>query len=226
MKYLLIKILIIGSLSYAMLFAQANDFAEDIEGNTYAVITIGNQYWMAENLKVTRFNDGNPIQNITDDREWWLRDKPAFSWMDNDREKYIEDYGALYNWYAVDSGKLCPVGWKIPTDSDWQELIDYLGGEDVAGDKLKIKGADYWKSQNVLLADEVKFSALPGGLRYFRGFYTTGINGTWWSSTEHSKSDAWYRTIDYKFRSIDRYYYDKSTGLSVRCIMNNHAIKK
>lgn len=226
MKRKVLSVFIIPMFWGLSLSAQNVQVVKDIDENEYVIITIGNQNWMAENLKVTRYNDGEPIPYVTDDDEWWSLKTPAYSWIDNDSDKYKNRYGALYNWYAVDSGKLCPIGWKVPTDSDWQELIEYLGGEDIAGDKLKAQGAGYWRGSNINATNEAGFNAIAGGLRYYRGFYTTGINVTWWSSTEFSLSNAWYRTIDYKFSSVERYYFIKSTGFSVRCIKHNHSIKK
>jgi len=198
--------------------AQHDAVVEDIDGNTYQTVTIGNQVWMAENLKVTRFNDGTPIPMVTGDGDWWYSATPAYSWMGNNKEKYKDTYGALYNWYAVNTGKLCPAGWRVPTDADWAELIEFLGGDSIAGDKLKEAGTAHWRGPNNRSTNASGFTARPAGLRYFRGFYTTGVNGTWWSADEYTETDAWYRTIDYKFSRVDKYYYNKSTGFSVRCI--------
>lgn len=221
LKYKLVAICILPMYWAQNSIAQTTQVLEDIDQNKYVTITIGNQNWMTENLKVTRYNDGEPINLVIDNDEWWNLKKAAYSWVDNDGDRNKNRYGALYNWYAVDSGKLCPQGWRVPTDSDWNELTQYLGGEDIAGDKLKAQGTEYWRGLNLSATNESGFKAVAAGLRYYRGFYSTGINGTWWSSTEASLSNAWYRTIDYKFSSIDRYYFNKSTGFSVRCTQNN-----
>lgn len=195
-----------------------NEVVKDVDGNEYHTVIIGNQTWMVENLKVTKYHDGTAIPLVESNSDWWNRTTAAYSWNENDEAKYKDSYGALYNWYAVKTGKLCPTGWHVPTDAEWTGLIRYLGGESVAGDKLKETGTSHWRPPNTESSNETGFTAIPGGLRYFGGFYPTGINGTWWSSTEYSTFNAWYRTMDYKFSSVDKYYYNKSTGFSVRCV--------
>ena len=97
--------------------------------NEYHTVIIGNQTWMVENLKVTEYNDGTAIPLVESNSDWWNRTTAAYSWNENDEAKYKDSYGALYNWYAVNTGKLCPAGWHVPTDAEWTELIRYLGGE-------------------------------------------------------------------------------------------------
>lgn len=109
----------------------------DNDGNVYPTVIIGKQEWMAANLRTTRFNDGTPIPQVTDGSKWSNLITPAFSWYDNDEKGHRDTYGALYNWFAVGTGRLCPKGWRVPTDADWQVLVDHVGGKTVAGGKLK-----------------------------------------------------------------------------------------
>ena len=111
----------------------------DVDGNVYHTLKIGSQVWMVENLKTTRYNDSTEITMIEDSTLWNHLTEPACCWMDNDLNNK-EPYGGLYNWYAVNTGKLCPDGWHVPTNEEWTELIDYLGGIQVAGGKLKEAG--------------------------------------------------------------------------------------
>ena len=101
----------------------------DIDGNSYKTIRIGDQLWMVENIKTTKYNDGTSIPNVTDDSEWENMNSDAYCWYDNNASLYKSTYGALYNWYAVDTKKLCPIGWHIPSHAEWNTLVDYLGGE-------------------------------------------------------------------------------------------------
>ncbi|MFH1179552.1 MAG: FISUMP domain-containing protein, partial [Candidatus Bathyarchaeota archaeon] len=108
----------------------------DIDGNVYRTITIGDQTWMMANLKTTRLNDGQEIPYVTDAREWATLSTPGYCWPNNDPSNK-EDYVAMYNWYTVDTGRLAPVGWHVPSMEEWKTLSEYLGGDSVAGGKLK-----------------------------------------------------------------------------------------
>jgi uncharacterized protein (TIGR02145 family) len=199
----------------------------DIDGNEYHTIIIGNQEWMVENLKTTQYNDGTPIPLITESSEWKSMSSPGYCWYENDDTTYKNTYGALYNWYAVNTDKLCPTGWHVPTEEEWTNLNDSLGGKDVAGGKMKSIGTieigdGEWFSPNTDATNEVGFSALPGGGRYFNGnFGWMGHYGTCWSSTESSSSSAWSRYVKYNSGSLSREAYDKKTGYSVRCIRDS-----
>src|SRR5674476_633708 len=130
---------------FAILLMFASSFTEgdssntvtDIEGNVYHTVKIGTQTWMVENLKTTKYKDGTAIPLVTDNKVWINLPTPAYCWYDNDATTYKNTYGALYNWYAVNTGKLAPTGWHIPTDAEWTTLQNYVGGELVAGDKMK-----------------------------------------------------------------------------------------
>jgi len=190
----------------------------DIDGNTYKTVTIGTQTWMAENLKVTKYNDGTAIPNVTDETAWSSLTTGAYCNYNNDPST-AATYGRLYNWYAVNTGKLCPTGWHVPTDAEWETLREYLGGYEVAGGKLKETGTTHWNSPNEGATNASGFTALPGGGRYNDGtFDYIGDNGIWWSSTEGSTSYAlgWY--LNYNNYNLTYNNSSKVDGFSVRCV--------
>lgn len=193
----------------------------DIDGNTYNTVTIGNQVWMKENLKVTKFNDDTDIPHVTDDDTWFQTDDPGYSWYGNDEATYAATYGAMYNWYTVNTGKLCPEGWHVPTDDEWTILTDFLGGEVVAGGKLKEAGTAHWDSPNTDATNETGFTALPGGYRSNGGqFYSIGSSGNWWTSSEDDNIYVWGRRLDHSDAVVDRGHSNKNFGKSVRCIQD------
>ena len=192
----------------------------DIDGNVYKTVTIGTQVWMAENLKTTKYNDGTAIPLVPDNKAWSNSSTPGYCWYDNDTSnKSI--YGALYNWYVVNTGKLCPKGWHISTDAEWTTLISYLGGLKVAGDKLK--STIDWKGTDVVEASNSSgFSALPGDIRNFNGtFNNVGSHGYWWSASECDANKAWMRRLNYCSSDVFINSYPKADGMSVRCVMDN-----
>jgi len=189
----------------------------DVDGNIYSTVTIGNQEWMAKNLKTTKYNDGTSIPLEIGSAEWGALITPAYCWYENSVTTY-GTYGVLYNWYAVNTGKLCPIGWHVPSDAEWTTLTTYLGGESVAGGKLK--ATTQWNSPNTGATNETGFTALPGGLRYYGGgaFSSIGFDGNWWSSTGTSTPFAWPRGISYNFSNVYNPNYSKRSGFSVRCL--------
>ena len=194
----------------------------DSDGTYYPIVNIGTQVWMAENLKTTRYSDGTAIPEVTDNADWANLNSSAYCWYDNDSVTYSATYGALYNWYAIKSGKLCPVGWHAPSQHEWSILNTFLGGEFVAGGKLKEEGTTHWLSPNTGATNETRFSALPGGYRDISGvFKGIGVNGNWWLSTEVSEGSSKFTIIiagaTYAFNSNN---FNKTNGLSVRCIKN------
>jgi len=193
--------------------------ATDIEGNTFKTIKIGNQVWMAENLKVTHFRNGDPIPQISDDSQWYDLTSGACCNYDNDSSK-VEVYGRLYNWYAVnDSRKIAPSGWHVPSDAEWQTLIDYLGGDEVAGGKMKETGTEYWIEPNTGATDESGFSALPGGFRDAYGnFNSLGGSAWFWTATANGDHAAWYWMLSYAQANAVHDPYTKRSAYSVRCI--------
>jgi uncharacterized protein (TIGR02145 family) len=203
-----------------LLAAGLNGVVSDIDGNIYKTIKIGSQIWMAENLKTTQNNDGTAIPLVTDNTAWRYLATPGYSWYNNDSAMYAQMYGALYNWYTVETGNLCPTGWHVPSDAEWTTLTDYLGGAGIAGDKLKETGTVHWESPNAGATDETGFTALPGGMRFYNGsFFHISNFGYWWSATRYSPKNAWSRNIGSDFSEVFRYYYyNLQYGLSVRCV--------
>jgi uncharacterized protein (TIGR02145 family) len=192
---------------------------KDIDGNTYQTVWIGDQLWFAENLKTTHYNDGTPIPNVTDNTAWSGLTTGAMVYYNNDSTTNAPVYGALYNWYAVEGDSLCPSGWHVPTDAEWTVLTDYLGGESVAGGKLKEIGTVHWNSPNTGATDEVGFTALPGGLRSDSGsFNYFRSNGFWWSATPFNSINSWSRYLFNNVALVGRFSNNKSYGFSVRCL--------
>jgi uncharacterized protein (TIGR02145 family) len=193
----------------------------DIDGNTYNAILIGTQVWMQENLKTTKFNDGIAIPLVTSNTSWASLTTPGYSWYNNDASTYKSTYGALYNWYVISTGKLCPSGWHVPTDAEWTTLTTYLGGESVAGGKLKEASLIHWITPNAGATNETGFTALPGGNRDNSGpFSYLGSYGYWWSSTEYTSSDALLRMMYYSISEVGRGGDSRGDGFSVRCIQD------
>jgi uncharacterized protein (TIGR02145 family) len=169
-------------------------FQDPRDNKTYKMVKIGNQIWMAENLAY-KPRSGN----------YWAYDNNSSN---------VNKYGYLYDWQTAKN--VCPTGWHLPSDSEWTALTDYIGDASTAGTKLKAKNG--WSS-NGNGTDDYGFSALPGGYRLFNGnFNTIGYYGYWWSSTENSTTNAWYRSMRYNNSSVNRYNFDKSWGFSVRCL--------
>ena len=196
----------------------------DFDGNIYSTVKIGNQIWMGENLKVTKYNDGTAIPLVTDTTAWSDLTTPVYCWHSNDEATYKNPYGALYNWYTVSTDKLCPEGWHVPSDTEWTQLTDYLGGADVAGGKLKETGTTHWNSPNYGATNESGFTGLPGGHHGFYSglFYRLGTDGFFWSATEDSSSHAWGRCLRYNVAYVMRNRYSSSWfGFSVRCLKDN-----
>jgi len=221
------------------------DGVSDVDGNDYNTIIIGNQEWMAENLKTTKYNDNTAIPYVTDNTEWKNLTSPAYCWYDNNEAVYKNSYGALYNWYTVNTGKLCPTGWKVPSDDDWTVLANHIidNYPDInsnnIGDKLKscrqvnsplgneceTSVHPRWNSHDVYYGtNDFGFSASPGGYRYFWAatFTSIGQSGSWWSSTGLNENEARGRSIKYNFSDIQMLSFESlQSGYSVRCIKDN-----
>ena len=193
----------------------------DVDGNAYGSIVIGTQTWMSENLRVSKYRNGDAIPNVTDGTAWTALATGAYAYQDNNTA-YDATYGKLYNWFAVtDSRNLCPTGWHIPTDEEWTTLTTFLGGVSVAGGKMKTTGTSLWTSPNNAATNESGFSGLPGGARQPDAafIYRTTI-GVWWSSTENGSPDAWFRNLYHQNGQTDRDFGNKRCGYSVRCLKN------
>lgn len=196
-----------------MTFAGAGTVT-DIDGNVYHTVKIGVQTWMVENLKTTHFRNGEEISNVIHSNG-----ESVYSNYNNN-DSYVTPYGRLYNWYAVaDSRQLAPAGWHIPTDAEWDILINYLGGYDMAGGKMKDTSA-YWEAPNTSAINSSGFSGLPGGSRNtsYGNFLNLGYAGWWWSSTEYYTDYVWLRSLTYNSAKVNRSNTTKEFGLSVRCV--------
>jgi len=191
-------------------------------GSSYKEVKIGNQVWMAENLNVEKFRNGDPIPHANTLAKWrkaGQEGKPAWCYYDNDPANG-KIYGKLYNWYAVSDWRgLAPEGWRIPSDADWSKLVELLGDREVAGGKLKSTDTTYWKSPNTAATNETGFTALPGG---FGGgndaFDYIGNYGYWWSATESRAGYPRIWGVHYDSGFVDSENGGKEGGLSVRCI--------
>jgi uncharacterized protein (TIGR02145 family) len=193
----------------------------DFDGNVYNTVTIGLQTWMVENLKVTNYDVGIPLLEITDKSVWATTLFQAYCWYDNDSSAYKDVYGALYNWYAVNSRSICPFGWHIPNVAEWDELINYLGGPSVGGGKLKETGLTHWFSPNTGATNESGFTALPTGKRSNVGEFTNmGSYCTWWCDY-YDPGTVYAYTISYDKASIIKYPDSKNSGFPVRCIRDH-----
>jgi uncharacterized protein (TIGR02145 family) len=190
----------------------SNGVVEDMDGNKYSTVVIGTQVWLASNLKTTKYSDGTAIPLVTDGTVWLNNVTPGYCWYNNDATTYKSTYGALYNWYTVNTGKLCPTGWHVPTNTEWSKLTNYLGGYS--------SSIGYW-------TDLTDFIPVPGGMRSYKGaFFYIGIEVIWWSSTEDRDIPggyAWSRTMFYDKYSIGKTLLSASpmlSGLSVRCLQD------
>lgn len=193
----------------------------DIEGNVYKTITIGTQTWMAENLRTGILNDSTNLSWIMQDAVWESSSEPSYCFYGNGfSNTYVSvTCGALYNWIAVHSDKLCPTDWHVPTYTEWTTLINYLGGEDVAGGKLKESGTYHWDRPNAEAVNETNFTALPGGYRNANGSYhLIGGLGYWWTATFDLLPNASFIGLTCNSGEAHRSAMDIRSGFSVRCV--------
>jgi uncharacterized protein (TIGR02145 family) len=199
----------------------------DIEGNVYQTVKIGTQVWMAENLKVKKLNDNTEITYIFDNTEWSTQVAPAYCWYNNDEDFFKPLYGALYNWHSANSEILCPTGWHVPTDADWNILEVGLGLSEADANEWGWRGSHAAVLKNVTDwnvgengTNTSGFSALPGGFRYYLtgGFDGRLAVGYWWSSDENGNAEGWYRMIKGSEVGVYRASTQKEAGKSIRCI--------
>jgi len=201
----------------------------DIDGNTYKTIGIGDQTWMAENLMTTNYNDGSRIAIVPPDYTWMFWPSGGYAWLNNE-EKFGEAFGALYNWNAVGSEKLCPEGWHVPLLEEWMVLIDYLGGLHVEAGKALEAGGTHWIYDSGNNTNETGFTALPAGYRKSNGrfspesefSYWRGSEAYWWSSTSCNDELAYYIELkEYPGAHFSTGGLIKTLGYSVRCIKDD-----
>jgi uncharacterized protein (TIGR02145 family) len=203
----------------------------DVDGNVYKTIAIGTQIWLAENLRTTRYNDGRPVPLVKDQSEWAILSSPGRCWYNNDSSSYSAAYGALYNWYNLKGGNICPDGWHVPTVDEWMNLINYLGVDrTAAANKLKEKGYTHWVSNGIwdsvqgnIATNESGFSALPAGERWSE-FYDIGLGTEWWAAPLSDSTSCTAFGINvpgfYGYFVQDNYTTDKKFGFSIRCLKN------
>jgi uncharacterized protein (TIGR02145 family) len=203
----------------------------DIDLNTYNVVAIGTQIWMAENLKTTKFSDGTAIPLITDNSAWAAiynnsLTTPAYCWLNNDLANKTT-FGGLYNWYTISSANngnknVCPIGWHVPTLDEYSALLSYLGNSG-AGGKMKEAGTTHWTAPNVGATNESGFTALPAASRSPEGIFdgAIGVQGNWWNYTEFNSASAWFLFLYNSMSSSPSGYQNKAFGYSIRCMRDN-----
>ncbi len=221
----LIITLAIVSMAAAVLIAGCKKDQEpapftDIEGNVYKTVTIGTQVWMQENLKTTKLNEGTSIPIVTDNSQWANLKTAGVCFLNNDETTNKDKYGALYNWYTVKTGNLCPFGWHVPSNDEVNIMFTYVGGPISAWEKLLESGTAHWIEFSNPSTNESGFTALPGRQRFANGSFT-GVQevAIWWTSNENNigTSSSWYATIGTAMLLAGN---AKETGFSIRCVKN------
>jgi uncharacterized protein (TIGR02145 family) len=200
-------------------FTGQSEVLYDIDGNSYQASGVGTQIWMSQNLRTSRLNNGNQILLISDNNQWASLSMSGYCWYNNDSIKN-EMFGALYNLYTVATGLLCPTGWHVPTQSDWNILIKHFGGTQTAGGNMKSHFSDFWDNPPNFARPPI-FFALPGGFRNSasnKQFTNIDTTGYWWAYG--SKSDSGFYSVVLKAgsNSVHSSYLSKNDGLSIRCI--------
>lgn len=202
----------------------------DVEGNVYKTVKIGNQVWMAENLKTTKYNDDSAIPNVTESVEWIALTADAYCWAQNNEATFKPLYGALYNWYAVETGKLCPTGWHVPTDGEFSTMEMTLGMTSDQANMTDFRGTDQGKqlknttgwAEGANGTNISGFSALPAGYRSYITGISEGIGliTYFWSGSSLSDDIAVYRRLDGNNDKVFRSGTYKKAGKSIRCVKN------
>ena len=212
------KPLILAILIILLYGCSKSNSLTDIDGNTYELVTIGNQTWFKTNLNVSKYRNGDIIPQVTDQNAFANLTTGAWCYYNND-PAYEAIYGKLYNWHAVNDPRgLAPEGYHVPTNAEWSTLTTFLGGEQIAGGAMKEIGATHWVSPNVAATNGSGFTGLPGGKT---GFNYVGSGGYWWSSTEYLETyfdGAWILSLSNDYTNATSLRYVKGFGLSVRCL--------
>ena len=192
----------------------------DADRNAYHTVIIGSQAWLAENLRTTRYRNGDPISLVTDSAVWTSSTTGAYCNYWN-LVANATIYGRLYNGHAISDGRnIAPAGWHVPSEKDWNTLTNYLGGELVTGGKLKETGFSHWATPNTDAVDLAGFTALPAGYRNEMGWFgNQHISAIFWSSTPYDATHTWYRYMYYHYGGMYKdFYHDLQHGFSVRCV--------
>lgn len=209
----------INNITFVCLYYDSTGTVTDIDGNVYKTVKICDQWWMAENLKVTKYQNGDLIPNVKGNSDWMNLSTGAYCEYDTDSSN-VPTYGRLYNWYAVDDNRnIAPAGWHVPSDAEWQILVECLGDSTVAGGKMKESGTEHWNNPNTGATNVSGFLALPAGARSgFGGFGSIRDGAYYWCTTQSSTYLAWHRSLETSYAGIYRYILVKIGGFSVRCV--------
>ncbi len=221
LKFKILSLVASGAL--VVLTTGCNEKLTDVDGNEYKTVKIGKMLWMAENLKTTKYSNGDLIETTTPaNKDISDQKEPKYQWAYKGDEKTAEIYGRLYTWYAVtDSRNICPKGWHVITDDEWNTLANFFGGRDLAAGNLREVGTEHWLGSDVSSNNSSGFTALPGGGRMSTGaFGGKDYYGSWWSTAEVNDSTARYWNIYYNTNVIDKIKFQKSSAFSVRCVKN------
>jgi len=231
-RYMKANVTFLAGVLYAYtLTAQSPAIITDIDGNQYTTVQIGKQTWMAENLRTTRLRDGSLLPRVEGDMAWYTVMAPAYCWYENNVE-LGDAYGALYNWYAVGTNKLCPSGWHVPGHGEWTELAGQLKAVNTMGTDIQMNGElkstrtvpaghPRWDLPNEGASNRSGFSAMPGGQRNFAGtFMDLGRLGIWWTSSGANSPEyfAWYRGLRAGSPGMFMTSGHIRNGFSVRCV--------
>jgi len=193
---------------------------KDVDGNIYTEVKIGNQIWLAENLRTTHYNNNLPIKNVDSIGEWGNKSEPEYCWYNYD-SLTNNMYGILYNWYAVSTVNLAPKGWHVASLDEWGALVEYLGGENIAGGKLRETGTTHWKDPNYYASNLSKFNGLPGGYHFNgEGFSDQGYGGYWWTTTDGGEEISWCLEVRNDTEKVNMFTPFKKFGMNVRCVRN------
>ncbi len=197
-------------------------FVLDVDANRYRIVSIDNQCWMADNLRVVNFNDGTPIQKLEADTSWTTVTDPAYCWPE-DMGSNANPFGALYNWHTVDPASngnknVCPIGWHVPSQQEQLDLVNFLGGESVAGNPLKETGNVHFLDSNENATNLTGFTAMPGGYRSQTSYYELGYYAQYWSATASNATNAYFMDIEYDGDYANIETQLKNRGNSIRCI--------
>ena len=197
----------------------------DIDSNGYETFGVGDQIWMSQNLRTSRLNNGIKINLVTENNQWITLNQPGYCWYKNDSIEN-EKFGALYNYFTIESGLLCPVGWHVPTQEDWNYLINGFGGINVAGDVLKGRNPTLahviqWGPHS--FANPPAFRALPGGYRDAlskRQFISIDTGAYWWTMKSYGDTRYYATSILALDSTVYSKYFSRKDGLSIRCVKN------
>lgn len=198
---------------------------KDNEGHVYGTVVVGNDIWMRHNLQTSQLNDGTAIPWIVDPEEWSKMKTPAYTWYDN-IPTHANAYGAIYNWYAIETGRLCPTGWHVPTEVDWKYLINAFPYDSITrtyiGGQMKEASVRYWDAPNAGATNLTGFTAMPGGMRDKAGaFFKFHQKAYFWSATPANSSSIYYYVLSHDTQSLQRFMTNKNCGFSVRCVKDD-----